>query len=201
MNPDTRTGWDLVAAAQAGDVDAFAELYRRYKPNVAHYIASCVRHRQTTEDLTSETFLRAWRSIRTVRDQGYDVSKWLIHIARNIVIDHFKSAAVKRSTRFADIDVADYLPRTVGPEVTVPAQRAAEDAADRLELLVAALPPKQQTAIRLRFNLELSHAEAGRLMGCHEVAVRNNQRRALHSLARAARPARTVAEFTDGLAS
>jgi RNA polymerase sigma-70 factor (ECF subfamily) len=180
---DTRTGWELVAAAQTGDTDAFAELYRRYKPNVAHYIASCVHHRATTEDLTSETFLRAWRRIRTVANVGKGVDAWLIRIARNAVIDHTRRAHTQHSTPVAEFDAGfDLLPPTAGPEVTVPAQRCEADTARRLAQMVGGLPASQQTVIGHRFYGGLSAADTAARMGCSVAAVRGAQHRAVTSL-------------------
>lgn len=196
-----RTGWDLVTAAQAGDSEAFGELWRRYQPLISHYIASLVRHRQTTDDLTSETFLRAFHRIGTIENQGRDVGAWFVTVARNIVYDHMKSSDYRRSNLWADITDAVAEPLEDGPDVTIPQQRADADAAQRLGWLVLALSPLQRDVIQYRYYDGRSIAETAALMGCEIGAVKATQHRATQTLARKARPARTVVEFVEGRAS
>ena len=65
--------WELVAASQAGDRAAFAELYRRFRPVIERYVGWRVQDWAEVEDLVSETFLRALRGIGSVSYQGRDV--------------------------------------------------------------------------------------------------------------------------------
>lgn len=195
------TSWDLVTAAQGGDAEAFGQLWTRYQANVAHYIASRVHHRATTEDLTSEVFLKAWRAIGSVSYQGRDVSAWLITIARNKVTDYQKCSTYNRELipRYP-LDV-EHFGLNEGPDVIVPRQRCEADAAERLDSMVGRLSPGQQAAIRHRFYDGLSCDQSAALMGCEVGAMKAAQHRGLRSLERAARPARSVAEFTDGTAA
>lgn len=88
--------WALVEAAKGGDRDAFARLYRDYAPAVAGFVRRRVRGDQhLTEDLTSETFLRALRNLDSVRYQGRDVGAWFTTIARNLITDHYKSSRTR----------------------------------------------------------------------------------------------------------
>lgn len=191
--------WDLVAAAQAGDAEAFGQLWTRYRTAVAQYIASRVHHRATTEDLTSEVFLKAWRAIGSVSYQGRDVSAWLITIARNKVTDYQKCSLYNRELipRYP-LDVEDFG-LNEGPDVIVPRQRCEADAAEHLGRMVDRLPPVQRAVIRGRFYDGMSSGETAQRVGCSVPAVKSVQHRAVVSLALACRPARTVLEFTDGL--
>lgn len=202
MTTTERTGWELVTAAQAGDLDAFGELWTRYRIPVACYIGKSVRNWSVTEDLTSDTFLRAFRGIGAVRDQGNskDVLSWLTTIARNIVIDHSRRNHTRLSMPVADfLDDRQQLPATEGPDVIVPEQRAAADVAARLDRLVSRLTANQQKAIRHRFYDGLSIAETAALMGCRTGAMRGAQHLAVTNLALACAPARTSVEFVDGV--
>ena len=84
--------WELVTRAQAGDGEAFGQLYDRYVDTVYRFIYFRVNDRALAEDFTSETFLRALRRIGTISYQGRDIGAWFVTIARNIVLDHMKSA-------------------------------------------------------------------------------------------------------------
>src|SRR5947209_9039991 len=116
MNAARGPEWDLVEAAQAGDREAFGQLYGRYVSGVSGFLGNRVRDRGLVEDLTSETFARALRRIDSVRDQGRDLGAWLTTIARNLVVDHTRSSRYQRDTLTAQI--ADRVSPDRGPEPT-----------------------------------------------------------------------------------
>jgi RNA polymerase sigma-70 factor (ECF subfamily) len=176
------TGWDLVSRAQAGDERAFGELLLRYRPQVRRFVASKVRDREAVEDLTSETFLRAWRSLNTARDQGRDVSSWLVRIAHNLVIDHARAVARSGFVSVGDpTELPD--PGVAGPEAFVPEQRNRRGASQRLGGYLQELPVRERECLRLRFVGELSAAQVGDELGCTAVAAKTLQYRAVRRLA------------------
>ena len=84
--------------AQDGDGEAFGQLYDRYVDMVFRFIYYRVNDRGLAEDFTSETFLRALRRISSITYQGRDIGAWFMTIARNIVLDHVKSARHRLET-------------------------------------------------------------------------------------------------------
>ncbi len=74
----------LVARATAGDVAAFESLIRRYEKPVFRMIWQMTTHRQTTEDLAQETFVKAFRSLDRFDSGRGSFSTWLYTIARNL---------------------------------------------------------------------------------------------------------------------
>ncbi|WP_309109633.1 sigma-70 family RNA polymerase sigma factor [Saccharothrix sp.] len=169
--------WDLVRAAQAGDTDAFGLLYDKYVDVVYRYVLFRVGDRTLAEDVTSETFLRALRSIGSISYQGRDVGAWFVTIARNIVFDHVKSSRYRLEVTTADPD--DNREVASGPE-----QEVLTDAANA-ELLrcVAQLGEDQRECITLRFIQGLSVAETAAKMGRNEGAIKALQHRAVRRLA------------------
>lgn len=162
-------GWVLVVAAQRGDREAFGRLYDRHVGGVARFVGCRVGDRGLVEDLTSETFTRAWRRIGSVSDQGRDVGAWLTAIARNLVADHYKSSRHKLDTSVADVaQLAGADAREVGP------QRAVLDRETAAELRahVAALSADQRECLRLRYFQDLSVAETAAAMGRNPGAVK-----------------------------
>jgi len=169
--------WDLVRAAQSGDSDAFGALYDRYVAVVYRYVLFRVGDRTLAEDVTSETFLRALRSIGSISYQGRDVGAWFVTIARNIVFDHVKSSRYRLEVTTAE--PADSREVTSGPE-----QEVLTGAANA-ELLrcVSQLGDDQRECITLRFIQGLSVAETAAKMGRNEGAVKALQHRAVRRLA------------------
>jgi RNA polymerase sigma-70 factor (ECF subfamily) len=170
-------GWDLVRRTQAGDQEAFGQLYDRYHEMVFRYVLFRTSDRQLAEDLTAETFLRALRRIGSVSYQGRDIGAWFVTIARNLVLDHVKSSRYRLEQTTSEIQ--DLSPATTGPEQQV------LDGATHEELLrcVAKLNSDQKECIALRFLQGLSVAETARLMGRNEGAVKALQHRAVRRLA------------------
>lgn len=177
--PRSGDGWGLVAAAQRGDRDAFGQLYRRYAGEVGRFLRSRTGDRVLAEDLTSETFLRAWRRIGSVSDQGRDVGAWLTTIARNLTVDHVKSSRYRLERSTAELpDRGPVSGDGRGPEQAV----IEKETAAELWGHVARLPRDQQECLRLRFGQGLSTADTAAAMGRTDSAVRALRHRAIGGL-------------------
>ncbi|HEY3505046.1 MAG TPA: ECF subfamily RNA polymerase sigma factor, BldN family [Actinocatenispora sp.] len=174
--------WRLVQRAQAGDTEAFGAIYDRYADTVFRFIYFRVSTRQTAEDLTSETFLRALRRIGSFTWQGRDLGAWLVTIARNLVADHFKSGRYRLEVSTAEVLDADSPER--GPEGSPEAAVVDKLTNQTLLEAVKRLNPEQQECIVLRFLQGFSVAETAQTMGKNEGAIKALQYRAVRSLAR-----------------
>jgi RNA polymerase sigma-70 factor (TIGR02952 family) len=169
--------WALVHRAQAGDADAFGQLYDHYVTMVHRYVYHRVGDRATAEDVTSETFVRALRRIDSLSFQGRDVGAWLVTIARNIVLDHVKSSRYRLEVTTADMRDADQV--TDGPEDAVVAHLTNRE----LLACVQQLGSEQQECIVLRFIHGLSVSETAQIMGKKDGAIKALQHRAVRRLA------------------
>ena len=168
----------LVIRAQGGDTEAFALLYESYVDGVYRYVFHRLGSHHLAEDLTSETFLRAFRRVGSFTWTGRDIAAWFITIARNIVIDHVKSARYRLEVTTGDLmDGDDKAP---GTEDEVLARL--RDA--RLLDALRGLRPEQQECLSLRFLQNLSLAETAEVMGRSLGAVKQLQLRAVRSLHR-----------------
>jgi RNA polymerase sigma-70 factor, ECF subfamily len=169
--------WRLVHLAQAGDAEAFGMLYDRYVDSVFRFIYYRVNDRALAEDFTSETFVRALRRIGTITYQGRDIGAWFVTIARNIVLDHVKSARHRLETPTGEtIEGKEYAQST---------ETAVLDslAADQLMQAVAQLGEEQRECVMLRFMQGLSVSETAAVMGKNDGAIKALQHRAVRKLA------------------
>jgi RNA polymerase sigma-70 factor (ECF subfamily) len=169
--------WALVARAQAGDGAAFGELYDQYVELVYRFIYFRVHDRTLAEDFTSETFLRALRRIGTISYQGRDIGAWLVTIARNLVLDHLKSARHRLEVPTGEfLDSPQHEP---GPEGAV------LDALRNDALLAAVhqLGDEQRECVLLRFIHGFSVSETAQVMGKNDGAIKALQHRAVRRLA------------------
>lgn len=169
--------WEAVRAAQNGSGRAFEKLYNHYHGKVFQFALRCTACPVLADDISSETFLRALRGLSSVRYIGRDVGAWLITIARNVIIDHRRSAVVRSEI------VSDELPMEM--LVTDSVERVVLDRARAREIdhAVARLTPAQRTCIRLRFYRTFSVTATAEQMGMNPPAVRALQYRALRRLA------------------
>jgi RNA polymerase sigma-70 factor (ECF subfamily) len=170
----------LVERAQAGDADAFGELYDRYVDLVYRYVYYRVGTTALAEDLTSETFLRALRRIASFSWQGRDVAAWFLTIARNLIADHYKSGRYRLELPTDDVSESGVPLTEEGPEIAVLASMQNAALLDAVKRLNA----EQQECVVLRFLQGLSVAETAQVMGKNDGAIKALQYRAIRSLGR-----------------
>jgi RNA polymerase sigma-70 factor (ECF subfamily) len=169
--------WRLVRLAQEGDGEAFGLLYDRYVDTVFRFVYFRINDRALAEDFTSETFLRALRRIGTISYQGRDIGAWFITIARNIVLDHLKSA--RHRLELTTADTLEGKERVESTESAVLELLQSE----RLMQAVRQLGDEQRECVMLRFVQGLSVNETANVMGKNDGAIKALQHRAVRKLA------------------
>ncbi len=186
VSGDPRPGGDaesdriaaLVDLAREGDGEAFGALYDHYHQPVYRFIYYRVSSRALAEDLLSETFFRALRSMSKFQWQGKDFGAWLMTIARNLVVDHYKSGRARLETTTDDLSAHEDV--TAGPEDEVIAGLTNEI----LHEALAALPTEQHECLVMRFLSGRSVAETAQALGRSEGAVKQLQLRAVRNMAK-----------------
>jgi RNA polymerase sigma-70 factor (ECF subfamily) len=161
---------------------ALAQIYERYYGQVQGFIVRKVRDVRLAEDLANDTFVRALKHADTFIFMDRDLGAWLVTIARNLVIDHFKNANTKRVV--ASIDDDEDIRQWID---TTSHSRPEEEAllnADRSELLDAIrdLKEDQRTVLVMRYFGELSVAETAARMNKNENVIKALTFRALANL-------------------
>jgi RNA polymerase sigma-70 factor (ECF subfamily) len=161
----------VVRAAQRGDAEAFAELFRRHWPR-AHRAAWLVVHdAAAAEDVAQEAFVSAVRALDRF-DRRRPFAPWLHRIVVNRAIDFARARELRREVG-ADA-VAEAAAET-GDDV------AAAPSPGVLAAL-AALPPEQRAVIVMRHLLDFSPGEISRALGLPRGTVNSRLRRGLDGL-------------------
>ncbi|MDO8601903.1 MAG: sigma-70 family RNA polymerase sigma factor [bacterium] len=166
---------DIVAAAKRGDALSFGKLYDHYVKPIYRFIAVKVSVRQEAEDLTHEVFLAAWQKLPSFTFQGFPFSSWLYRIARNRVIDHYRT-----KKQHADINEIDE--KLLG---MIDSHESGVDTALDLRKIYTAmkkLSADQQDVLILRFVDDLSPKEIAEVLDKTEGGVRIIQYRAIEIL-------------------
>ncbi|MBM7508764.1 sigma-70 family RNA polymerase sigma factor [Nocardioides sp. 31GB23] len=168
----------LVELARKGDVDAFGLLYDHYQGSVYRFLFHRTRSATLAEDLTSETFFRALRSMQGFRWQGKDFGAWLMTIARNLATDHFKAGRTRLEMTTEDMGQHDDA--TEGPEAVVLAGLTNEI----LLKALTELPDEQRDCLVMRFLQGMSIAETAAVLGRSDGAIKQLQLRGVRNLAK-----------------
>ena len=159
---------------QKREPEAWSAVYEEYFPRVYRYIALRVSNRTEAEDLTEQAFLKALQSIDSFKWRGVPFSAWLFRIARNLVIDYWRTAKSKTSLPLDESLVSD----DVDPETI------AERNLDIKQVFQAMgqLTQSQRDVMELRFFGGLSVNEVAKVLGKSEGAVKVMQHSALAAL-------------------
>ncbi|MBI5094373.1 MAG: sigma-70 family RNA polymerase sigma factor [Candidatus Hydrogenedentes bacterium] len=84
--------WELVARAQSGDLQAFAELVSRYQTPVIHFCRRMVGSLQDAEDLAQDSFVRVYRYLPRLRPEA-KFSTVVFGMARNLTLNYLRDSA------------------------------------------------------------------------------------------------------------
>jgi RNA polymerase sigma-70 factor, ECF subfamily len=164
----------LVLRAIQRDQDAFGELYDRHVVRVYRHIYYMIGNAAEAEDLTAQTFLKAWEAINRYQVRGAPFISWLLRIAHNLGVSHLR--ARRETSQLHDGLADDKLRRD--PEWSY--QQTAEEELVREAILQ--LRDEQRQVIILRFIEDLDYREVAEIIGKSVAAIRVIQHRALNSL-------------------
>ena len=168
---------ELIAAAQSGDIAAYEQLVLLHEQTALRASFLVARDPSLAEDITQEAFIKAYRALGRFR-AGKSFRPWLMRIVVN------QARNVKRADRSRAATAQRY-----GDELRSDAQGPSPEAAvveterrGRLLDAVARLRQDDQTAIHMRFFLELENGEIAQILGCAEGTVRSRVHRASRRL-------------------
>ena len=171
----------IIARAVRGESSAFGLLYDHYEPQIYRFVFIKVSRREEAEDLTHQIFLSAWQSIGRYEDLGFPFSSWLYRIARNEVIDYYRS---KREF----VPIEDLDPELLA--IPSDAARIVDQslALERALAVIQELKPEHQDVLIMRFIDDMPIKDVALAMGKTEGAVKLLQHRALRQVERRLRP-------------
>ncbi len=164
----------LVRAALAGELQAFEQLVERHRDVVFRVVARLVADDHVAEDLTQDTFLRAFHRLEHYRGEA-PFRSWLLRIAHNTAVTH-----VTRAGRFAahPLDAAgEEIAGAVEPGGPAE-QLERRERRDRLDTKLKGLGRTHRTVLVLRDIEGLSYEEIARVTGAPVGSVKARLHRA-----------------------
>ncbi|MGH9209110.1 MAG: RNA polymerase sigma factor [Acidimicrobiales bacterium] len=168
---------NLIAAAQAGDREAFEGLVRLTHADTYTLALRLTGNEEDARDVAQEAYLRAYRGLRRFRGDA-QFSTWLYRITANCAATHLGRRARHRH------DVLDDTVQLADPRTDHDPQLRA-DASDLRHRLLDALddlPPRLRAVVVLRDVYDLSHEDIAAELGISESAAKVRLHRARHKL-------------------
>ena len=167
----------LVVRAQAGDKEAFGQLYSGYFTPIYRFLYWRTKHKETAEDLTQTVFLKAYEAMSAYKSTGAPFLSWLYTIARNLYLDHSKK---KKSILPDDPEIFWDAMAQTGPAT----DKMSHEREDREALAgaLAELTDEQQEIVILRFIEERSYEEIAEITDKSKEALRALNYRAMKTM-------------------
>ncbi len=181
----------LVQRVQAGDQKAFELLVAKYQRRIFRLISRFIRDAALAEDVSQETFLRAYRAIGKFRGESQFYT-WLYRIAVNTakkaIADSARDPVIRESSTISDDGETFVSGEQLSDMETPEAVLASREIARTVNAAMDALPEDLRTAIALREIEGMSYEDIAQAMSCPVGTVRSRIFRARESIARQLRP-------------
>lgn len=174
------TDQELVALYARGQEHAFDVLIGRYLQPIYRFLLRIVREKELAEDLTQETFVRAWKKFSHF-DQARSFKAWLFAIARYAAFDALKKKQPLRFSELARADTSEEgLEATLTDERLSPEEELVIQEQKRfLDDLLQELPFAAQEVLLLHDEEDLTFQEIAEMKGEPLNTVKSRYRRAL----------------------
>ena len=163
----------LVRRAKKGDYRAFDLLVLKYQSRIVSIAFKFVKEIQLAEDISQESFIKAYRSIDSFREESAFYT-WLYRITANTAKNYLVSKGRRKESSISDLSISENedffeLPTNDSPEQILMAQSLKETIYDAL----SGLPEETRTALSLREFEGLNYEEIAEIMNCPVGTVRS----------------------------
>jgi RNA polymerase sigma-70 factor (ECF subfamily) len=175
---------DLVTRVCQGDSEAFRLIFERYSRPVISFIFDMVNDRGLAEELTQETFVRAYRSMRTMR-RDTKLSTWLFGIARNVARESLRARVRAKS----QVDIADKSVMDLSDRKPAPVEGLlSKELNDVIRRSLAALDEDKRLVFTLKVLHQCSYEEIAAITGFSIAKLKTDLHRARAEMRRRISP-------------
>lgn len=157
---DEPPAWETrcIRETQNGHPESFNPLVAHYAPRIRAYLHRMVRNREEAEDLTQETFLKAFNALPGF-DTGRPFKRWLFTIATNTGLNAIRA----RKRRGIQVELEPETFSVSAPDTRVAS--SVPERGDNLEAALGALSPRARQLITLHYHEGFTLHEAGDMLG------------------------------------
>ncbi len=144
--------------------DQYGPIYQKYAERVYRYFWFRVGFRKDlAEECTQETFLQAWKHLSSFTDRGVSYLSYLLRIAHNLLLNHYRTSSRQKTVALDDLDEAVFSYEQDYEQLLTPAQ---------LQIVLRELGEQERMVLLMRYDQEATFAEIGEKIGKSENAVK-----------------------------
>ncbi len=176
--------YELIEKLRARDADAIAIAYDRYGRTAYSLFVRVTRDQSAAEDLVQELFLRVWNKGREFNPDKGTLGVWILSIARNIAIDHVRSAQARFQTKLRPIEQTDQLSFSYKPKEP----ESIIDSARAVKMAFSELTSNQRRVLEMAYFEGFSQSEIAAQLQEPLGTVKSWMRSALGRLRTAVKP-------------
>lgn len=179
---------DLVNRLCKRDPEALGAIYDKYAHAAYGLVLRITHDPGATEDLLQELFIRLWNRARDFDSSRGALGVWILSIARNMAIDHVRSAQARFAQRLAPVEQMDHfhsLSPTTEPESVI-------DRARTVQLALSSLNANEKQVLELAYFEGCSHSEIASRLGAPLGTVKSWMRAALGRLREAVKGSASI---------
>ncbi len=177
------TDQQIIQCYKEGNESCMQELITRYQSKIFRTICIRVKDEHLAEDIFQETFIKV---IHTIKSGGYNEEgkflPWVIRIAHNLVIDHFRTQ--KRKSIIADNEAGNLLETLPIAEEDVESSLMKDQSFADLKKLIKLLPDEQKEVLIMRHFCDMSFKDIAKITQVSINTALGRMRYALHNLRR-----------------
>lgn len=172
----------IVENCQKGDLEEFGKLYDKYIKKIYDFIYYKTQHKETAEDLTSIVFTKALEGIGRF-DKNGKFSSWVYRIARNTVIDHYRTKKSDANIDdIWDLAVDDPAARRYSGASNVEVDLDAREKLEEIRRNLKKLKSEQRDIVIMRVWQEMSYAKIAEVVGKSEASCKMTFSRTIQQL-------------------
>lgn len=152
----SKTEKELINEFRNGDERGFNELVQRYQERIYRICRRIVGTHEEADDLVQETFIRAYKGLRTFRDDA-SFFTWIYRIATNTSLNALRKKKIMEFLRYDDLLHYEQAPES--PDAPL----LSDEYHEILRKAIDALPPKQKMVFIMRFYEELPYEDMAKI--------------------------------------
>jgi len=175
---------ELIKKTQAGDFNAFGEIYDYYFTKLLNYAHRRTLNYEASEDIVSNTFMKALNNINKFQIREFGISPWLYKIANNEMNAYYnkqnKYAFIPEEAMLEYFSDDQELQTNEIKEAELELMRTTQFS--ELQKYIAELKPNYQEIVHLRFFEDKSYEELEQILDMKQVTIRSQLSRAIGML-------------------
>jgi RNA polymerase sigma-70 factor, ECF subfamily len=172
---------NLIENFLAGNDSAFSELVKKYLKPVYNFLCHFVSDREALDDITQETFIKAWKNIKKF-DQSRNFKVWIFSIAKNTAFDYLKKKKTIPFSNFIDDEGNNKLENVGDDSILTPEILIRADSAKILEEKLKEIPDIYRVILIMHYKEDFSLQEIAKILGKPYNTIKSQHQRALGKL-------------------